>query len=216
MPAPVWLDRGAYTPLVLDPESRRNGHPALSLVARLRDGIEIEGAEAELTQLASQMLEDYGPIDDDIEFVVDPASTWAAGADLKQSLWIFMGSAALLLLIGCMNSACAASLSSAGATPPAIPRAVALARNSRRVMLPSLSNCSSRFRSDIIISSFVLSSTARVPAVTFVGVFEPHSGWCRGPQLHDSGRWPGRLSFAPCRIQGTNETSKWLILRLRN
>ncbi len=105
MAAPVWLSRGAYTPLVLDSESLRNAHPAISLVARLRDGIEIESARAEMTELARQMLEDYGPIDDDMEFVVDPSSTWAAGADLKQSLWIFMGSASLLLLIGCMNLA---------------------------------------------------------------------------------------------------------------
>lgn len=105
MTARAWLSRGAYMPLVLDSETPRNAHPGLSMVARLRDGTEIESAQAEMTQLARQMLEDYGAIDDDIEFVVDPSSTWAAGADLKQSLWIFMGSASLLLLIGCMNLA---------------------------------------------------------------------------------------------------------------
>ncbi len=98
----AWWD--AYEPLVLDPESPRNTHN-WSVIGRLREGMGIEGARAELAGLAQQMLEDYGQIDQDIEFVVDPSSTWAASAELRQSLWIFMGSASLLLLIACMNLA---------------------------------------------------------------------------------------------------------------
>lgn len=102
--APAWLSRDAYEPLVLDPEEPRNFHQ-LSVVARLQDGIGIEGAQADLEGLAQQMRDDYGRIDQDIEFVVDPSSTWIGSADLKRSLWIFMGSASLLLLIACANLA---------------------------------------------------------------------------------------------------------------
>ena len=51
------------------------------------------------------MGQDYGDADEDMGFVVDPSDTWAAGDDLRRSLWIFMGSAGLLLLIACLNLA---------------------------------------------------------------------------------------------------------------
>lgn len=78
---------------------------AYQVVARLRDGVTVEAAEAELAQLGRSLDEQYAGMDEDMGFVIDPSSTWAAGDDLRQSLWIFMGFAGLLLLIACLNSA---------------------------------------------------------------------------------------------------------------
>lgn len=100
----AWLGMDAYVPLVLDPERNRSDH-RWSVVARLRSGVGIEAARAELTQLARQMGEDYGQVDEDMGFVVDPSDTWAASDDLRRSLWLFMGAASLLLLIACLNLA---------------------------------------------------------------------------------------------------------------
>ena len=51
------------------------------------------------------MDEQYAGMDEDMGFVVDPSTTWAASDDLRQTLWIFMGAAGLLLLIACLNLA---------------------------------------------------------------------------------------------------------------
>ncbi len=100
----IWLGQDAYVPLVLNPERSREDH-RWAMVARLRSGVSIESAQAELDRLASQMEEQYGSVDEDMGFRVDPSATWAASADLRQSLWIFMGAAGVLLLIACMNLA---------------------------------------------------------------------------------------------------------------
>ena len=100
----IWLGQDAYVPLVLNPERSREDH-RWAMVARLRDGVDIGVAQAQMDQLAARMGEQYGTVDEDMGFVVDPSQTWAASADLKRTLWIFMGSAGLLLLIACMNLA---------------------------------------------------------------------------------------------------------------
>ena len=100
----IWLQLDAYVPLILNPERGRADH-RWSMVARLRDGVTIEGAQAELDRLASLMEEQYGSVDEDMGFRVDPSATWAASDDLRRSLLIFMGAAGVLLLIACMNLA---------------------------------------------------------------------------------------------------------------
>ena len=100
----AWLGMDAYVPLVISADRNRLDH-RWSVVARLRDDIGIGVAQAELAEVARQMAADHGAIDGDMEFVVDPSSTWAADEELRRSLWMFMGAASLLLLIACMNLA---------------------------------------------------------------------------------------------------------------
>ena len=101
---PSWLGVDAWEPMVLDAERNRSDHQ-WSVVARLRDDVTIEVAQAELSALARQMNDENGGVDEDMDFVVDPSRTWAADDDLRRSLWIFLGASGLLLLIACMNLA---------------------------------------------------------------------------------------------------------------
>ena len=80
----------------MNPERSREDH-RWSMVARLRDGVDIGVAQARMDQLALRMGEQNGTVDEDMAFVVDPSQTWAAGDDLRRTLWIFMGSAGLLI-----------------------------------------------------------------------------------------------------------------------
>ena len=99
-----WLRRDLFVPLALNPERGRDDH-GLSVIARLRSGMSIEAARAELTPLAERLTARNAPIDEGMGFRIDPSSQWAASDDLRRSLWVFMGAVGFLLLIACMNLA---------------------------------------------------------------------------------------------------------------
>jgi predicted permease len=100
----AWLDMDAFEPMVLDPEQLRTDHQ-WAAIGRLRSGIGIEVAQAEMDGLARQLRDEYVDVYEDLGFVVDPSVTWAASEELRRSLWIFLGAAGLLLVIACMNLA---------------------------------------------------------------------------------------------------------------
>jgi predicted permease len=99
-----WLREEFYLPMALNPESGRDSHNHNS-IARLHDGVTIEAARTELALLAQRMTARNAPIDDGMGFRVEPATIWAASADLRLSLWVLMGAVGFLLLIACMNLA---------------------------------------------------------------------------------------------------------------
>ncbi len=99
-----WLREEFYSPMALNFEFGRDNH-MFTVVARLRDGVTIAAARAELTLLAQRMTERNAPIDDGMGFRVDPSTIWAASADLRLSLWVLMGAVGFLLLIACLNLA---------------------------------------------------------------------------------------------------------------
>jgi putative ABC transport system permease protein len=99
-----WLESEFYLPLVLNPEANRSNH-YIAAIARLRDGVAIEGAQREIAPIAARVTELNAATDAGMGFQLEPSSTWVASADLRQSLWVFMGAVAFLLLIACMNLA---------------------------------------------------------------------------------------------------------------
>jgi predicted permease len=97
-----WLENDLYIPMPLDPEGSRDNH-FLQVVARLRPGVPIEAAQAELTPLARRLTALNAPVDEGMGFQLEPSSTWVATAELRRALWVFMGAVGFLLLIACMN-----------------------------------------------------------------------------------------------------------------
>src|SRR5262245_18891305 len=82
----------------------RDNHPGLRGVARLKAGIRIEQARADLDAIAAQLEEQY------------PGSNKHVGAriipllenyvrDVRRALWVLLGAVALVLLIACANVA---------------------------------------------------------------------------------------------------------------
>jgi len=93
----------AFTPAELDPHAR--GHQNTDVVARLKPGVTLQQARAEMKLVAARMtrnLPDWYPPDWNIE--LDPLSDSVSG-DLRTPLLVLLGAAGMVLLIGCVNVA---------------------------------------------------------------------------------------------------------------
>jgi putative ABC transport system permease protein len=93
----------AFTPAQLDPNAR--GHQNIDVVARLRPGVTLDQARAEMKLVAARMtrsLPDWYPPDWNIQ--LDPLADQVAG-ELRTPLLVLLGAVAMVLLIGCVNVA---------------------------------------------------------------------------------------------------------------
>jgi macrolide transport system ATP-binding/permease protein len=89
---------------VLSPhEHSRTFYPFMG-IGRLRDGITIQAAQAEMTIIAKQLQRQYGVIGRDLSASVVPLSEVIIG-DVRPILLTLLGGAVLLLLIACVNVA---------------------------------------------------------------------------------------------------------------
>lgn len=102
-PPDVWV------PLSLVPDPNRNTG-RLQIVARLRDGVTLANAQANMDTLARQMEQEYhiqmGPHGEDPGYGLwlVPLRAELVG-DLRESLFLMLGAAGLILLIACANVA---------------------------------------------------------------------------------------------------------------
>ena len=94
-----------YTPLTFDPEElvNRMNYSYLA-VARLRPGVSVEQAQAELSALAAQIEREHPKENEGIGAEVAPmlADTVAA---VRTPLYVLLAAVAAMLLIGCANLA---------------------------------------------------------------------------------------------------------------
>jgi len=93
----------AFTPAQLDPNAR--GHQNTDVVARLKPGVTLDQARAEMKVVAARMtrkLPDWYPADWNIE--LDPLVDSVAG-ELRTPLLVLLGAVGMVLLIGCVNVA---------------------------------------------------------------------------------------------------------------
>jgi putative ABC transport system permease protein len=93
----------AFTPAELDPHAR--GHQNTDVVARLKPGVTLEQARADMKLVAARMtrtLPDWYPADWNIE--LDPLAGQVAG-ELRTPLLVLLGAVGMVLLIGCVNVA---------------------------------------------------------------------------------------------------------------
>jgi putative ABC transport system permease protein len=93
----------AFTPAQLDPNAR--GHQNIDVVGRLKPGVTLDQARAEMKLLAARMtssLPVWYPPDWNIE--LDPLADSVAG-ELRTPLLVLLGAVGMVLLIGCVNVA---------------------------------------------------------------------------------------------------------------
>jgi len=93
----------AFTPAQLDPNAR--GHQNIDVVARLKPGVTLDQARAEMKLVAASMtrnLPEWYPPDWNIE--LDPLAGQVAG-ELRTPLLVLLGAVGMVLLIGCVNVA---------------------------------------------------------------------------------------------------------------
>jgi putative ABC transport system permease protein len=104
-PGEPWLDQAeVFIPLKHRVDADR-GSFELNVIGRLRPGVSMEAAAADLTAIAKRLEAAYPEPDRGMGITMQSSSTWVADDGLRRALWILMGSVGLLLLIACVNLA---------------------------------------------------------------------------------------------------------------
>ena len=96
--AEIWLPRELFPAQI-----SRTAHN-WSVVARLRDNVRIEQANAELTQIAKQLKQQHGKDTDAIDFAVVPQQEYMV-RNVRSGLLMMFGAVGILLLVACANVA---------------------------------------------------------------------------------------------------------------
>src|SRR5712691_9941875 len=102
---PLESDVAVWTPLNLQPGGPNSfDNYYLSIVARLKAGVSVEQAQAELTAPATAMQSDSAPSKSRWSARVVPLQIDTVGS-ARPLLWILLGAVGLLLIIACVNVA---------------------------------------------------------------------------------------------------------------
>src|SRR5262245_21164931 len=117
-----------WIPLAFPPDAPRNYH-SYGAVARLKRGITLEQAQAEMSSIAAGIAERYPDVKKGWGAIVDRYLDRMVGPQLRLSLTILMWAVAAVLMIGCANLA---NLLMARATLRSREIAVRLAMGARR------------------------------------------------------------------------------------
>ena len=96
-------DTAAWIPRHSDPDTSRTGHN-FRAIGRVRDGITVSQARADLSTIARRIKAQYGKKADLNAAAVVPLAEAIVG-DLRAALLILMGAVGLLLLVACANVA---------------------------------------------------------------------------------------------------------------
>ncbi|HEX4947024.1 MAG TPA: ABC transporter permease, partial [Blastocatellia bacterium] len=96
--ADVWM------PYVITSEMRQRRGRFLSTVARLKPGVTIAQAQAEMTGLGARLEQQYSDFNTNWGVNVVPLRTQLVG-EIRLALWILLGAVAFVLLIACANVA---------------------------------------------------------------------------------------------------------------
>ncbi len=127
-----WLSEGdVYLPMLRRSGTDR-GSFEIFAIGRLRPGVGLEAARADLNAIARRLADLYPKDDKGMGVVVETSRSWVAGETTRRALWVLMGSVGFLLLIACVNLA---NLFLAKATGKARERALRAALGASRLRL---------------------------------------------------------------------------------
>ncbi|MBZ5609964.1 MAG: ABC transporter permease [Acidobacteriia bacterium] len=93
-----------WTPLTLDPDRANRSYHFLLAVARLKTGVTLASARAELDVIARQLTAEYPKTNQALGASVVPLDEELVGS-VRPAMLLFMGAVALVLLIACANVA---------------------------------------------------------------------------------------------------------------
>jgi putative ABC transport system permease protein len=75
-----------------------------SAVGRLRPGVTIDAARADLGIVAKNLERQYPDANNGLGVAVGPSREWIADDELRRALWMLLGAVGLLLAIACVNA----------------------------------------------------------------------------------------------------------------
>jgi putative ABC transport system permease protein len=92
----VWITRNTEPPIT---SRTAHNNPVIGL---LRSGTSLEQARADVSLIAKQLKQTYGEKTDAVDFALVPLQTHLT-RNVRQGLWLLLGSVGLLLLVACAN-----------------------------------------------------------------------------------------------------------------
>src|SRR6185503_19536501 len=100
LPMQLWV------PLAFKPEQTNNHEAHFILVmGRLKDGVSIEQAQAEMDGIAAQLQNEYPKSNTNWGVSVEPLHLNFLAPATRRNLWLLLGAVGFLLLIACVNVA---------------------------------------------------------------------------------------------------------------
>ena len=95
-----------FTPLGQNPSpalQRRDRHPGIAVLARLRPGVALSQAQTELAVIGRRLAQQFPQSNAGRGFIADPLRPDVG--DVGSTLWLLLGAVSLVLLIACVNVA---------------------------------------------------------------------------------------------------------------
>jgi len=93
-----------WVPLTLDPQHLQRGNHVLHVIARLKPGVKLGQAQAQLDVIAANLAQQYPQNDKDIGIAAVPLTDEVTGS-VRVALETLLGAVGLVLLIACANIA---------------------------------------------------------------------------------------------------------------
>ncbi|HJP93193.1 MAG TPA: ABC transporter permease [Pyrinomonadaceae bacterium] len=94
-----------WVPLSFRPERITHDSNFMLVMARLKDGVTIEQAQAEMNGIAAQLQNEYPQTNANRGVSVEPLHLNFVTESTRRNLWLLLGAVGFLLLIGCVNVA---------------------------------------------------------------------------------------------------------------
>ncbi|MDB6037937.1 MAG: macrolide transporter ATP-binding/permease protein [Verrucomicrobiales bacterium] len=101
-PVDIWVPLGPFSSQ--EAFQNRDSHPGLEGVARLKSGVTLEQARAEMDTIATRLEQQYPGPNTEVRVRLDPLLNKVVG-NVGPALWTLLGAVALVLLIACANVA---------------------------------------------------------------------------------------------------------------
>lgn len=94
-----------WRPLAFTPRERTRDYHWMGSVGRLKPGVTIEQARAQMDAIGARISRDYPDSNKDWGVTIDPYADVIVDNQLRRSLHVLLGAVGMLLLIGCANLA---------------------------------------------------------------------------------------------------------------
>src|SRR5262249_44388474 len=95
-----------WTPLAANPVEEDRANHVVTVLGRLRSGVSLAAADAELNALALRLEEEFPKSNDGWRVRLTPVKEWIVNEDSRSSLYLLLAAVGLLLLTTCANVAC--------------------------------------------------------------------------------------------------------------
>src|SRR5262249_3871130 len=98
-------DSDVIVPLALRPEEINRDNHFLLVLGRLKPGVTLADANAEMSVIAQRLAQNFPKTDSGLTITVEPLKDDFLPKNTRTGLWLMMGAVAFVLLIACVNIA---------------------------------------------------------------------------------------------------------------